>query len=300
MFLSATCPSTCSPNQNRSALERFCLIRFQKDFSTMSLPRLAMRIATAHALRGATLAGNRVHDSAIAPIDQTIAEERQPILIVTTDDHEMEVTGRDLFHGTVSCDLVIEAAIAARIELAGEESMITIPHTDEGMELALDLMEHQVMAALTRGRSEWSRVWMKLVPRISRRLSRRGASVEKGVRFAARQIVLTCDLVDVPADGAAILDGTAWADLLGVMEANTDLAPIAQVLRSQIEGDTLVDWRRAAAMLGIHLQIADAIGLGPVFDLSQDPQILEEVDIAGGSGPVLTDEHISLAGGSDA
>ena len=43
--------------------------------------------------------------SAIAPIDQTIAEERQPILIVTTDDHEMDVTGRDLFHGTVACEL---------------------------------------------------------------------------------------------------------------------------------------------------------------------------------------------------
>ena len=45
------------------------------------------------------------------------------------------------------------------------------------------------MAALIRERTPWSRVWMKLVPRVSRRLSRRGASVEKGVRFAARQIV---------------------------------------------------------------------------------------------------------------
>jgi len=189
----------------------------------MSLSRLAMRIAAARALRGATLEEARVHDSAIAPIDQTIAEERQPILIVTTDDHELEVTGRDLFHGNVSCDLVIEAAIAARVEVAGEESVITIPHTNEGMELALDLMEHQVMAALTRERSDWSRVWMKLVPRISRRLSRRGASVEKGVRFAARQIVLTCDLIEPPTDGAVIAEGTAWADLLSVMEEDADL-----------------------------------------------------------------------------
>ena len=78
----------------------------------MSLARLAMRIAAARALRGSTLAEGRVYDSAILPIDETIAAERQPILIVTTDDHELEVTGRDLFHGNVSCDLVIEAAIA--------------------------------------------------------------------------------------------------------------------------------------------------------------------------------------------
>jgi hypothetical protein len=269
----------------------------------MSLARLAMRIAAARALRGATLAEARVYDSAIAPIDQTIAEERQPILIVTTDDHEMDVTGRDLFHGNVSCELVIEAAIAARVEVPGggeDETMIAIPHTDEGMELALDLMEHQVMAALTRERSEWSRVWMKLVPRISRRLSRRGASVEKGVRFAARQIVLTCDLIEAPTDGAAIGHGTAWADLLGVMAEDADLAPITALLRSEIEDAPLADWRRAANMLGIHLETADAIGLGPVLDLSEDPQTFDEAEIMGAPDPVVVNHHTLLARIADA
>ena len=269
----------------------------------MSLARLAMRIAAARALRGSTLAEGRVYDSAIASIDQTIAEERQPILIVTTDDHEMEVTGRDLFHGNVSCDLVIEAAIAARVEVpAGDdgESMIAIPHTDEGMELALDIMEHQIMAALTRERSNWSRVWMKLVPRISRRLSRRGASVEKGVRFAARQIVLTCDLIEAPGDGAAIADGTAWADLLGVMASDADLAPIADMLRSEIEGDPLADWRRAANMLGIHIETADALGLGPLADLTGDPVSFEELELTGGPETVVVNQAGSLSQIADA
>jgi len=269
----------------------------------MSLARLAMRIAAARALRGSTLAGPRVYDSAIAPIDQTIAEERQPILIVTTDDHEMEVAGRDLFHGNVSCDLVIEAAIAARVEVGGDgepESIITIPHTDEGMELALDLMEHQVMAALIRERTPWSRVWMKLVPRLSRRLSRRGASVEKGVRFAARQIVLTCDLIEATTDGAAIAAGTAWADLLGVMEEDTDLAPIARMLRSEIEGTPLADWRRAANMLGIQFETANAIGLGPVLDLSEDPEVFEEAEITGGPDSMIVNHYTSLARIADA
>jgi hypothetical protein len=269
----------------------------------MSLARLAMRIAAARALRGATLAEDRVYDSAIAPIDQTIAEERQPILIVTTDDHEMAVTGRDLFHGNVSCDLVIEAAIAARVELPsddGGESIITIPHTDEGMELALDLMEHQVMAALIRECSDWSRVWMKLVPRISRRLSRRGASVEKGVRFAARQIVLTCDLIEVPSDGAVVAEGTAWADLLAVMETDPDLGPIAQMLSAEIEGTPLADWRRAANMLGIHLETADAVGLGPVLDLSNDPGLSDELDVTGGPDPVVVTPYTALGRITDA
>lgn len=269
----------------------------------MSLARLAMRIAAARALRGSTLAEGRVYDSAIASIDQTIAEERQPILIVTTDDHEMEVTGRDLFHGNVSCDLVIEAAIAARVEVpAGDdgESMIAIPHTDEGMELALDIMEHQIMAALTRERSDWSRVWMKLVPRVSRRLSRRGASVEKGVRFAARQIVLTCDLIEAPTDGAAIADGTAWADLLGVMASDAELAPIADMLRSEIEGSPLTEWRRAANVLVIHLETAEAIGLGPLADLTGDPSSFEELELTGGPESVVVNQAGSLGQIADA
>lgn len=156
------------------------------------------------------------------------------------------------------------------------------------------------MAALTRERSDWSRVWMKLVPRVSRRLSRRGASVEKGVRFAARQIVLTCDLIEAHTDGAAIADGTAWADLLGVMASDADLAPIAAMLRSEIEGDPLADWRRAANMLGIHIETADALGLGPLADLTGDPMSFEELELTGGPEPVVVNQAGSLGQIADA
>lgn len=250
----------------------------------MSLARLAMRLAAARALKGATLAGDRVFDSAIDPIDQTIAETRQPVLIVYTDDQEAQITGRDLMHSSVSCDLVIEAAIAARVEVPmpdgeGGETSIVIPHTDEGMELVLDIIEHQAVAALTRERSDWSRVWMKLVPKITKRLSRRGASSEKGVRFAARQITITCDLIEAPTVGGPVPAGGTWADLLAVMGADPQLGPIADMLRAEIEGDTLADWRRAANMLGIELETADAIGLGPVMDLTDDPALLQAVVI---------------------
>lgn len=246
----------------------------------MSLSRLAMRIAAARALRAATLAGDRVFDSAIDPIDATVAENRNPFLVVTTDEHEATVTGRDLFQGDHSCDLVIEAAIAARVEIEGEVSL-TIPHTDEGMELVLDVIEHQVLAALTRERSDWSRVWMKLVPRIKRRLSRRGASAENGVRFAARQIVLTCDLIDAPTDGGDIPAGSAWADVLAVIAADSALAPIADLLRSTIEGNLdLAQWMRDANTLGILKAEANATGIGPLMSFTQawqgPPNVVEE------------------------
>lgn len=253
----------------------------------MSLTRLAMRLAAARTVRDRTLAGSRVFDSAVDPIDQTIAENRQPLIVVTTDEHELAVTGRDLGSGTHQCDLVFEIAIAARVEvpaLDGEGGQITIaiPHTDEGMELTLDMMEHQVLSALTRDEGTWSRVWMQLVPRVTRRLSRRGASSENGVRFAARQIVLTCDLVDTPAVGASIAGGTAWGDALAAMEADTDLAGIANLLRAEIEGEPMADWRRAAAELGVPLEVVDGTGIGPILDLDADPHLLSQASVNGG------------------
>lgn len=265
----------------------------------MSLARLAMRIAAARALRGATLAGDRVFDSAIDPIDQAIAETRQPILIVSTEDQEMDITGRDLNHGRASCELVIEAAIAARVEVAlpdgeGGETTIAIPHTDEGMELVLDMIEHQAIAALIRERTDWSRVWMRLVPRIARRASRRGASSEKGVRFAARQITLTCDLIEAPTDGGPIPGNGTWADVLAVMDADAALAPIAAMLRAEIEGQPIADWRRAANMLGVELTTADAIGLGPVLNpltTADDPETLTGVILRQTGSPDMVIEE---------
>ena len=263
----------------------------------MSLARLAMRIAAARALKGATLAGERVFDSAIDPIDQTIAETRQPILVVMTDDHEADITGRDLTYGDARCDLVIEAAIAARVDVPamdgdGNATTIAIPHTDEGMELVLDMIEHQVIAALTRERTEWSRVWMQLVPRISKRLSRRGASTENGVRFAARQIVITCDLTEPPMAGAEIQSGTAWDDVLTVMSADEALVAVANMLRAEIEGEPASDWQRAANVLGIMLGEAAALGIGEVLD--EDGNSVELTNIildpdAGDAFPVADD-----------
>ena len=261
----------------------------------MSLSRLAMRIAAARAVKGATLAGDRVFDSAIDPIDATIAENRQPILIVTTDEHEGIPTGRDLFGTDESCDLIIEAAIASRVETGGEVT-ITIPHTDEGMELVLDMMEHQVCAALIRERSPWSRIWMKLVPRVKRRLSRRGASAENGIRFAARQIVLTCDLIADPTDGATVPASHAWHDVLTVMAADPALEPVSDLLRATIEGEPLADWKRAANTLGIEKTTANVMGLGPLLDEGDDPVEMTEAVLTGEISQAVDEEWLADQG----
>lgn len=248
----------------------------------MSIARLAMRLATARAILGRTIAEGRVFDSAIDPINQTISENREPLVVVTTDSHEVTIVGRDLVSGNHQCDLVIELAIASAVEVPaddgqGGEISVAIPHTDEGMEILLDLLEHQVIAALTKDDNLWTEAWMALVPLVHRRSSIRGASTEKGVRFAARQIVLTCDLLDTPLNAAEATAGTAWGKFLAAMDADPNLAPIASMLRAEIDQAGSTGWKSNAQELGIQIGTLAQLGLDPALDANGNPVQLDAV-----------------------
>jgi len=267
----------------------------------MSLSRLGMRIAAARALRDATLAEARVFDSRIDPLSLTQEDGGQPAVIVTTDDHFSEPMGRDTSSGEQTCDLVIEIVIASRVSAQGKDGetlvSIDIPHTDEGMEMVLDLTEAQVIRALTHERTEWGAVWMMMVPRIMQRVSRRGASTENGARFAARQVVLSCDLVNDPVPGQPPAAGTSWGRLLAAMEGDAALAPVAKILRAQIEEDR-ADWRVAADALGIHEATADALGIGPELGVAEpeDDPADAATEIATTDGFSITEEDADNQG----
>lgn len=252
----------------------------------MSLSRLAVRIAAQRALSGQTLAGARVYDSQIDPIDLTVQGQREPFIVLYTDDHLRSVSGRDLSHGEDTLDLVIEIAVAtkvlapARDEDGDVTDAVEIPQTDAGMEVVLDILEYQAMQALQAGRTEWSRVWQRMTARLMRRLSRRGASNENGVRFAARQITITCDPIGDPDAGTDLVPGTAWGGFLAALDADAELSGIADVVRHAVTtGAPMSDWRLAAERLGVSDETVDAIGLAPVLDLEGAPVGLEQVDV---------------------
>lgn len=238
----------------------------------MSLTRTMLRLATIRALTGATFAGDAVFDSAIDPIDHRVAEEARPLIVVYTDDEEGEPAGRaDLLQGDRT-ELVIECVVAGRtvVELQNDDGtttpsvQITLPTTDAGLELTLDLIEAQVIRTLLASQTPWALRWRALAPRIHKHLSRRGSSAEQGNRFAVRQLVLTCGLLLDPDRGAAVTGDTAFGRALVAMEADPELSQIAAVLRAEAEGQPLAEWRRAAARLGVELDVVKALGLGPV------------------------------------
>jgi hypothetical protein len=251
----------------------------------MGLVRFAVRQCAARALRDATLAENRVFLSVIDPLDTRVKETRAPMLIVNTDDHKSEAEGRDLSGGDQSLDLVIEATIAAKVVTNGRDGEgdtveVTIIEADSGMDLTLDVIEHQVMRAFQTS-GVWPDLFRRLVPRMTNRLSRRGADAS-GTRWAARQITITCDTLAEPVGGESLAAGTVWADLLAAMEADIALAPIAPLIRGVIDGDAR-EWRRGAAMLGIGEDVAEVIGIAPMVTDENGAGIdLEEVALVEG------------------
>lgn len=255
----------------------------------MSLARMAARICATRALQGQTIAEDRVFDSAIDPIDETVGGTRKPVIVVTTDDDDATIEGRSVSLGEIMCDLVIEIAIAgkATVQTPGGSPTYTMttPATDAGTEVALDMLERQVVAALTFGRTTWGKLWMDFVPNIHKINSRRGAASTEGVRFAARQIVMQISLVGDPVGNGPVVPGSVWEGFLAACSTDTALRDIGAMLQSEIAGETLTDWQIAARQLGIPIEETEGLGIAPEAGSSNaTAPALSEVDIAGQAG----------------
>ncbi|MGA0615944.1 hypothetical protein [Paracoccus sp. KR1-242] len=251
----------------------------------MSITRTLLRIATREALSGATLAEHRVFDSVIDPTDNRISDrEKRPMIAVYTDDHGSdEGQGRGDFLQDGRLDLVLECIVASRITvpIEGENDeviQLSVPNSDAGTEIILDLLEAQAIRALVAGIGPWPDLWRELcVADIRSHMSRRGVSAEQAGRFAVRQITLSVDLLIDPDRGLALDPSGPWARALVLMDGNPALSNTAQILRSELEGEPMTDWRRAAARLGVNLSTVEALGLGPLE--ADDPVPLVEGEV---------------------
>ncbi len=247
----------------------------------MSLARTILRIAAVQAITGKTLAGDAVFDSDIDPIDQRISETAKPLIVVYTDDDQSSPTGFSDFLQGGQVELVVEVVYAGRttvmIDPDGqgpqETEALQLSGRDATNEILLDMIERQVVRTLTVGQGAWSQVFRAVASNCTRRLSRRGASAEQGVRFAVRQLVLTLEPLIDPVPGMPIPVGSAWDKALSLMDGG-QFGPIAQMLRDDIEGQPITEWRRFAGQLGVSLETMSAIGMGPVG--AEDPVPLME------------------------
>lgn len=224
----------------------------------MSLVALGLRLATVHALTGRTFAGERVFDSAIDVFDERDQSGNDPFIVAYTDDDELIPRGKELLSGEHKVTLTIHAVAAAAVKKEHGEKTIVIPQTDEGLEIILDLMQFDILREIQSFGGEWGELWRNLVVKCQKISIRRGASAQKGVRFAAREIALDVDVIADPYPGMEKLG--PWADLDTLLRGNADMQNIADLIDERRQaGSDLPHAERLRATLGISRKAAGAL-----------------------------------------
>lgn len=238
---------------------------------------LFLRIAACRALLGATTAGDAVHDSAIAALDDMVIDTPQPFIVVSVDEQTYNVTGLDVGQGDRNVDLIIDVAVGSSVKLDDGTIAMMIPHSDAGTELAVNLIVHQVMRTLFEPSSggEWGKIFRRIAMKVSRILVRRGAGAQKGVRFSASQIIISLMPLAEPEFGKQ--PEFVWADFIATMRNDPGVAPLADGIVSVIVGVAVPDWRQLASAIGLNDETAEAIGIMPLG--GADSQPISEVTV---------------------
>lgn len=251
----------------------------------MSLMRTALRLTTVAALRGLTIAQMRVYDSDNTPINDAVnsAQKALPYITVYTDDDiRSNFAGKDFYLADSEVGLVIEIGVAAPVTVAGT-TQVEIPASDSGLELSIDILESQVPRALLGDtRSEWSELFKRMVVKINRTASTRGASASGGSRWAARQLILRCVTISEPAPGVPVPGTHALRQFIALAKSTSSakMNNAAVLIESVLTAPQAVteQWEQDQAWLGLDREGINAIGLAPLLNTPQDRHASELVE----------------------
>jgi hypothetical protein len=252
----------------------------------VSLVALGLRLAALQALAGRTVAEGRIADSRIPPVDQRAVEDRLAAIAIYTDEETGAPAGLALGQADDRALLfVLELALAEATVVEGEAT-VTIPSTDAGMELALDILQRQVLRVLQSDDGPWAELWRTLAQRAVKFERRRGAGmVEQGVRFAARQLIVTLQPMHEPSFGPPT---GPFAQLLALMADTPDLAPLVEVLAEVIARGDLADWRIAQSDFGLTHDGVRGMGIAPVFETADEAApTAAQLTVLGGADPLV-------------
>lgn len=256
----------------------------------MSLVAYALRTTLRQALLGQTAAEDRVFDSLIAAIPSFAGEGVRPLIIVSADDDEGKLRCRNarLEANERQQTIIVEMAVADAVTIAAGSATAEIPHTDEGLELTLDLLRHRVWRVLTDPMNPWSDLFRSFLGEGHRYFTRRGADDTKGALFAARQLVIVCDPMPEPVRGQATTPGTVWGDFLALMRETDGLSAYADVLAAELTGEPLEAWQILQARLGVEAAAARALGYGALPGGEAEPPVTR-MTIETPRGPIVVE-----------
>jgi hypothetical protein len=236
----------------------------------MSVVRMLTRMSAVAALRGQTWADKRVFDSDNTPLSQALMlnEAAKPYIVVYTDsDNRMEQNGTDIYGMRRELNLVLEIGVASKVEGTTGDAQLKIPLTDEGMELALDMVEEQALAAMFASPdNDWSELLKCFVLRIERLTGQRGASGDRDRRWAARQIGIVCDVISDLPPGVPVPEDHPINRFIqcAQMHPEADMDHAAEICAALASREGAPEWEKVQATLGVRRIAIRAIGLAPL------------------------------------
>ena len=184
----------------------------------MSLARIALRIAAVEAIKDQTLVGENVLDSPNGALDIQAdgtlrTDEDRPFVSVYTDTGTADsITGRSLIENG-SCVLVIESGISMAMTETNSETDVSeivgvsIPPSDRAFEFYLDVVQRQVLDALSDPDNAWAEIYRSLHYSVTKVEIGGRRNTDDGQRLAGHQIRITLNLIDDPVRGEVEQEG---------------------------------------------------------------------------------------------
>jgi hypothetical protein len=179
----------------------------------------------------------------------------------------MDQNGTDVYGMTRELNLVLEIGVASKIEGKTGEETIKTPLTDEGMEMALDMVEDQALAALFGDpHSGWAELLKGLILRVQRVSGQRGASADRDRRWAARQLSLVCDVVSDLPPGVPVPHDHPIQLFVRTSDDYPDagMQPVADICNALIGMKPSPQWAQMQAIFGVRRIGLRAAGLAPL------------------------------------
>lgn len=260
----------------------------------MSLARLALRIATIEALRGATSVRDNVLDSEIGSLDigadgSMRTDQEKPFISVYTEKSKVsDLQGARAIWRNGPTELLIETGIAASMTETnpdtGKKTVVGgLAATDAAFEFFLDQLDRQIIMVLTDPLNEWSEVWRKLMGETTSIERKRLSDPTADVRMAARQLWIGCQLVPDPPYGEAIGSGSAFGAFLSQMRAvNHEYLPKIEELLGL--SSTQRQHEETRRHFGLTLDEARALCITPPLPAENAEPPITKIEVAESNG----------------
>lgn len=250
----------------------------------MSLVSSVLQILTVKALLGQTVAGDRVLDNPVDPLLDSFASDPRPVIAVFSGASAGKPDGKDILGADVDVELAIQIFIPEAVTFVHEDAGLTLDARNSG-DLVLNLVWRQISRALYASGTIWSKLWLDCVATVEEiETNSYLFETENKNRLHAREVMLRVRTLKEPAFGEP---ATAWfwEPLLAALADDPDYAPVAGLIRTEIEAPAgLPAWRVQGAELGLNEAGARGLGLDPLLDHGntspeQDAAPLEEITL---------------------